>query len=175
MHRFSILFALAACVSHPAPPDAGPCPDGVKEIDCEVAVECAGAPSHTEITLCDRSNDGPQLEARASAAAAQLVSCSAGPETFAATCTAAPDAITCPLGFELEDATVCIPGTTYDADTTDLCQHLPAAQGACSVACDRAALYAYAIDGAFTTYTCETTDGVQFVVGAAPMTGNGAR
>jgi hypothetical protein len=166
---------MVACSSKPDAPDAGMC-NGVKELDCNVTVTCAGVPSPASVVLCDKSNDAQMIEQRADMAIAAETSCSGGEVTFAATCTAAPTAITCPEGFELEDSTVCIPGMPYDADTSGICGNLPQDAGACSFACNRTALYAFAVDGKFTTYTCPTADMKrQFIVGAAPMIGDGSR
>jgi hypothetical protein len=154
---------VTACAAKKDPPlygsehvDAAPLPidtpcGSMIEFSCDVSVTCDGVVSPKNVTMCSNSDDGPTLEGMARTKAFQ-----------------------CPHGFELEDATVCISDQTYDASTTDVCAHLPASAGACSVACDRTALYAFATTGYHVSF-CTSTDGITFQVGAAPMTGDGAR
>jgi len=125
------------------------------------------------ITLCDDSSDGPTLEGKARTMAAAMYACSDG-GTFVATCTTNKTAFSCPTGDELENVTVCIPGSTYDVDTSAICANLPANKGACSVACDRSMLYAFATSG-YHVEPCTSTTGVVYQVIAAPMTGDGSR
>jgi hypothetical protein len=166
--------SLVACSNNDPTPDASVC-GAVKELHCYVTVVCDNATSHRDLDLCDKSNDGPTIEEKAIAKARTLISCGGG-APLAATCTAPLDAITCPIGFDLEDTSVCIPGSTYGVDTSEICSDLPDTDNACGHACDREALYEYTTDGVFTTYTCETaTSHKQYVVGAAPRLGNGAR
>jgi hypothetical protein len=144
------------------------------EFSCVVTVTCDGKDTLVNIpSLCDGGSTASTIEAKARDQAAAGIACTDG-ATYVATCTTNPTAFTCPTGDELEAATVCIPGTTYDISTAEICGHLPANAGACSVACDRAALYAFATSG-YHIEPCTSTDGVVFEVIAAPMTGDGKR
>ena len=159
-----------------APPPVDAVPDAKTCIDvmCDVTVTCALAVSHISVPLCLDGTEAKPFETAAKVAAMSEVDCTPG-ATFAATCTAARTAYKCDDGFELEDATVCIVGMHYDADTSDICSHPQVNAGACSVPCDRTALYPFATGGKYTKYFCMSTDGIHYQVGAAPMTGDGAR
>jgi len=92
-----------------------------------------------------------------------------------ATCTAAPTALRCPHGMELENTTACIPGQHYDASLTAIFADLPAAPHQCAHANDRAALYLDALDKKFTAYLCYTNGGVAYQVSAAYSSGDASR